>query len=242
MKSIIDDKTIISNWLNQDVRKIPYSNILKILQPKIDNLINIWIDSEETDYSVYKHPDYPADLYSCWLQYTKNSVRFLYRWLVDNKKRPTKLSIFDDYNGIGLSTLFFVEKGFSTHYYNNIKAQRIALKRTCKLYNIEHPKYNKNREGSYDIVLTFETIEHYKNPEEYLIQLMDMCKKYLVVTMCFSGYPHIGHFSEYIIGNKKYPAKQAGRLIRKRIRDEFDLVCSGFNNRPAIYKRKATIK
>lgn len=182
------------------------------------NLLKRWVDSNYTDYGVYDDPDYQWDLVNCYLAISKQSVGKIVKYLSKNVSNYQELSLFDDYNGNGLTTLLFQDFGFKdVSYYNSVDFQVDTLNSICDKYGFNKPKLDKERKNTYDIYVGLECIEHFKKPSDYLNDIMPMVKSggYLFITFNgFSWTPEksIGHFWEYETETGEFVS---GNKIRK---------------------------
>lgn len=198
-----------------------------------------WNDNQ--DFCTYYSEDY---LIECVWTYVVSSQDAIHNMLKYFFTMPETLeySIFDVYNGIGLTTKDISANWLGpVSYFNDVPLQLAAVDR---LY---YGNYNISKNivlptATFDIVACLETIEHFKSPMRFTRYLMNAANKYLVETTSFNSPQHYGHFEKYLIGNNKVSGMAASRRVHDLIRTEFTQVFSGFNGRPRIWKRKVENK
>lgn len=234
--------------------------INEVCLPKSAELIRIWNDGKHADYSFYNAPEYVYDLLVCYELVSKRSVLGFMNFL-KAKKVPKfrELSIFEDYNGVGLSTIDLLLNGFkNVHYYNSDEKQLKYFKELCKLHEVESATRVVERPaGEYDVVISLETAEHFVEPIVYLEGLKQMMRKgsYFVYGHCFrakpaSGAAHSakdkilpddefpGHFSKYSYNGEQVSDAKMAKVARTWLKENFNLVFKGFNGKPEIFKKK----
>jgi hypothetical protein len=199
-----------------------------VMRQRADSVRQQWLASGESDFSIYQHRDYIADVYICWACISSKNVTNLHRWLLQHERDARALTIFDDYNGLGLTSLFFAQHGYRVAYFNDVPSQIRAMERCCDRFKIPASRLDETRSGRYDVVMSFEVAEHHLEPETYVRMLMRMAPRYLVMTTGFKEV-YAGHFPEYRVGGRMVPIRQVGRLVNQFIAEEFDLVYQGYN-------------
>jgi hypothetical protein len=102
----------------------------------------------------------------------------------------------------------------------------------------ECKRFNDDGRLKYDVVICLETIEHFKEPKPFTKRLIDLTKTYFVETTSFCSPQHYGHFPKYLVDGKEVSGLAASVKTHAIIRNDFDLVYSGFNGKPRIWKRK----
>lgn len=232
LMAIVDDDEKYLDMSNQQV--------ITILKKNDDDLIEQWVNSNRTDFGIYDDKRYQqAGLY-CYDQMTKRSIHETMKFVHNNMPNAKELTFFDDWNGIGISTLFFMKQGLKCEFMNNCQVQIDIFERLCQANGYELPHNDINRQKKYDVFMSFEIAEHYKNPEEYLELVLAQTKPGSIFVISHSmNFPAApGHFLEYTIGGIDYPNKQASREFNKKIKEHFDQVHRGWNGTPLFFKRK----
>ena len=215
-----------------------------IIKPDSEVCLKQWVDSNCTDYSVYSRPEYLSDLYTVFRVSSSGSIHGMFKYFKDKNVDVTKLSIFDDYNGFGFTTLVMLKNGMTdVNYFNDVKQQSDTFKVLCKAWefpNIE-PTVDRTKLGMYDIYCTFEVIEHFTEPLKYIEEVDKHIKPggHLVYTAGFSGCTnmYIGHLREYIVNNEILSPNRASHKVMDFIKEYYQKVYTGFNGCPVIFKK-----
>jgi len=223
------DKATIEEFLDVDYRKATQR----------------WVKSRYKDFSIYDKPLYLSTLITSYFHLsngsTRNAIAYLKKLYPD---RWEKLKVFDDYNGLGLTTRDLVKAGFNkAWFYNSCQLQRDLFRKITLDDGFPDRKFveDADRSGKYDVVLSFEVIEHYQKPEEYLDTVLKMVKKdgLFIYSMGFRDM-HTGHFPEYEIGGQMVSMRKAGRSIKTLLEDRgfenMNIKC--WNGKPTFYRKK----
>lgn len=222
------------------------------------NALQQWAASfkNNPDYSVYNTDGYVDDGILCYLYPSQMSIYGTLKWL--QKTHPDTwqdLTYFDDYNGVGLTTLLLLENCKNVTFFNDVPAQIASFNDLCNLFGFNVPLNDTTRipvgdnppeQNKYDVVFSLQVVEHYLNPiEDYLTHLTKMVKDdgYLVYMHGFAngGDKRIGHFDDGIYQNSGLPVKR--RQISKKCKQflnqqGFELIPDKFYNmNPTIYKK-----
>jgi hypothetical protein len=236
-------------------------DILKVLQPDVvykkpadaiplydqwdRELGDRWIKSGYTDYSMYQDPKYFTNIYLCWHFVSKGSLSGLKKFFNANEPNwKTDLTFFDDYNGLGLTTLSLLEAGLDSKnlsFFNDNPDQVKFFKTLCEKASQPFPNLGE-RDSHYDVYMSLEIIEHYEKPLDYLAGVLDTKPKYIVITSNFSpkeGRVYPGHFPEYYNGKgEKVAPRKISREKTAMLKQDYTMVYHGFNAKPTIWKRK----
>ena len=178
-------------------------------------------------------------MFTCYHFVSKSAVTGMLSYFRKNVEGFESLKYFDDYNGIGLTTLHLLEKDLDVKFFNDNDNQLEAFALLCAEYDFDFPKNDMEHKEKYDVVLSFECVEHFQEPKKYVDKILGMLKPngYLVYSSGFKEvYP--GHFSEYTIDGKMYPILTAGREINKYIKTKCDLLHTGWNAKPRIFQKR----
>jgi len=236
-------KNIVNCVFDNKYKDVPTTQILEIFHKNSNELLKRWIDSKETDFSVYSDKKYCDDLLICYYYVSKGSIVGALKWFEKNGVDISKLTCFEDYNGLGATTLHLIKSDFKTVCcFNDVKSQCAIA---CKL-NDEfligsgkfslHIKHRKDIPKT-DVIFTLETVEHFKEPLKYIKELTSKLNPngYLIYGAGFKNmYP--GHFTNYTCDGVEYSRAKISRLCKKYLREKFDLIYSGFNGKPTIYQ------
>jgi hypothetical protein len=237
------------------------ADILKILEPaetylkpkdaleKYDKwdreLGDRWINSGFTDFSMYQDPKYFTNLYLCWHYVSKGSLAGLKKFMEQNEPSwKNSLTFFDDYNGLGITTLSLLEAGVNPNnvfYFNDNPDQVNLFKSFCAKAGVQPPQLGA-RDKHYDVYMSLEIIEHYEKPLDYLAGVLATQPKYFVLTSNFSPkgnriYP--GHFAQYTNSKgEKVAPRKISREKTAMLKQDYEMVFHGYNGKPVIWKRK----
>ena len=202
IKSINEIMSLCCN--NKKFMDISKSNIISFLAQNDNDLLTIWKESNRTDFSIYKNEKYNLAGVYCYYTQTLRCLGEVLKFIYTNSLK--NLYIFDDYNGIGLSSIYLALQGINVSFMNDNENQIQIFNSLCTMHNLLFPFNDLKREKKYDIVLSFEVAEHYKNPANYINELINMINSdgYLIISHSLH-YPEApGHFLEYEINNQLY--------------------------------------
>jgi len=234
-------KEVATIALNEEFGDMSDKEVLVLLKERTDKLNKRWIDSKFTDFSIYKEHEYLCDVLVCWWFLSRNCVANMLSFFRKNVSEYKSFSYFDDYNGVGASTVQVLKEGLHCDFYNDNEEQKKSLERLCDFYSPASRRVNNlSREGKYDVVMSFECAEHYKEPMRYVEEVMSMTREYLVISTGFRKC-YTGHFEKYLIDGEEVSIRRTGMLINKRIKKDFILLHTGWNAKPRIFKRKKFI-
>lgn len=223
-----------------------------------------WVTSATSDFSVYNDPEYVYEGIHCY-EKSKSCVAGAVRFfgkeapgnvvnghMIDVKttegiwysgKPLVELEILDVYNGVGLTTAQLALSGcLFVESFNDCEAQVQFMHATTKHLGVprilNHTTMPKKK---YDVVMSFEVLEHYPRPLEHVRLLLELTKPggYVAESSGFNGSSeNIGHFDVYDIDGKEVGYRQARRLVTAEFKKHFERVHRGFNSMPVIWKRK----
>lgn len=219
--------------------------ILEQFHKDSDFLLDKWIKSKETDFSIYSDQKYLSDLMICYYYVSKGSITGALKWFKKNKVDLSKLTCFEDYAGLGATTLHLLNSEFyNVIYFNDVNIQIDIAKKLVKAFHLRPFEHNDNRKSfpKADVVFTLETIEHFREPLKYIQELRWKLKPngYLIYASGFRNvYP--GHFTKYYHNNVEYTPGKISRMVKKYLREEFDLLYTGFNGKPFLWRLKPTL-
>lgn len=214
-----------------------------------------WVDSGCTDFTVYDDPEYVYEGIHCFEKtraccggmvhwFKGNTQSYLGKIMGEKYSGPDyrTLETLDVYNGIGLTTMHVARNGFNVESFNDCVPQINFMQTACKEgIGREIVNHTSMPEKQYDVVMSFEVLEHYTNPLEHVEQLIKMTKPggYLCESSGFNGSSiNIGHFETYTIDGRVVPFREARRLTTKMIEKHYTKVFAGFNRMPQIWKLK----
>lgn len=213
-------------------------------------LLHRWYDSLSNgppDYSVYGVDEYMADVWVCWMKYS----RVYLRALKSKRSLGTGRSFLDTYDpkvildlgcGMGWTTAAFAQLCPNAQVFGtNLKdtAQWSVASSMGKQYGFEVVESCHEIGEAPDLVFASEYFEHIVSPVQHMNDVASLKPKTWVIANAFRPRA-IGHFPAYFIGGKWEPNTNAGRLFNKALRQvgHESVKTKLFNNRPMIWKLK----
>lgn len=208
------------------------------------------IDANDIDYSVYDHDLYFAELFACYIIYSKKHLNLLKKpisdlngvSLVEYLKNKNIKTIVDLGCGIGYSTILLTELfPDATIYCTNIDdtKQMDFIKFIQKDSNFIPITNLDELPEKVDMFIGFEYFEHILNPFLHLGELIKFDPKYFIIANSFNTRA-IGHFCNYEFNDTLIPEKSASRKFNKLLRDNNyqNLKTKYWNNRPMVWELK----
>jgi SAM-dependent methyltransferase len=202
------------------------------------------LDSDSPDYSVYNKNCYLADIWACWVIYSRQ-----YLLSLKSDKSLFGKSIVDDmgkieniadlgcgfgYTTIGLKELFPKANVIGTNFEESWQ-YKIA-ENYGKQYDFTlAPKIDKK----VDLVFASEYFEHIGNPVYHLKNIISTCEpKYLIIANSFNTIA-IGHFKQYKYKDGLVEGKKMGRIFNNTLRElgYTKVATSCWNSRPSYWKK-----
>lgn len=136
-------------------------------------LIKQWNESNHEDYSIYTGSDYLKDLLVCYNVVSKRSIQGFIKYAKKFIPNYKDLAIYEDFNGCGLATADLVLNGFTNVVFHNPDKYQIQYtEKIFNLYGLQMPSNDLERKNGYDVVISLETSEHYKEPMPYVKNLL----------------------------------------------------------------------
>lgn len=210
--------------------------------------------TDTPDWSVYDTEGYVDDCILCYLYPSEMSIYGTLKYLKEIYPDTWRdLTMLDDYNGIGLTTLYLLENCNNVSFFNDVPKQIEGFQTLCEFFGHNIPKndlsriQNKNLEQvQYDVVFSLQVVEHYQNPvEDYLQNLINTVKVggYLVYMHGFTngGDDRIGHFDNglYFYEGQPKTRIQINRICKAFLdANGFEYVDKNFyNHNPQLWKK-----
>lgn len=224
------------------------TNITKEMRANTKILTDKWIESlnqNKPAWELYHSKEYVKDTILCYITLSKACITNTFKFFEVNNIPVQNLSWFDDYNGLGFTTADILARGIKdVSFYNDVKEQQLVLEKLAKEFGYDMPKNDLERSGKYDVVCSFEVIEHYKNPDEYIDKICSMVNEDGFLAVSWTTVMFLGHFYEYNINGKNVSGQNFGREISKRIQNNgFVKIGKAINQKPYIFKKvKAATK
>lgn len=212
------------------------------------DLENKWYESLINNnpwYGVYGENYYIADLWACWVVYSR---KYLLSLFSDNSLFNHSViselqginSIIDLGCGIGLTTSAFKEIfPNSVVYGTNIldTPQADFALEMSKEYNW-NLCYDIDQVGNQvDLIFASEYFEHFYSPMDHLRNILSTLRpKYLLIANSFGTYS-IGHFDNYLVDGNLLNGKETSKLFNKEMKKlgYINVKTKLWNNRPSYW-------
>jgi len=229
-------------------------------EQEFQDLQNRWYNSLKTaipDYSVYDDDLYFADIWACWVIYsrkyllgiksekslaTKDDHGNWYNFksivnYVGNIKTVADLGCGFGYTTIGLKEIF----PYSAVYGTNLKNIQFSVaEKLSKKYDFNIVE-SINEIPSADLVFASEYFEHIPDPINHLHDVIKQLNpKYFLIANSF-GADAIGHFNIYTYNNMPFHSSKIGRMFNDVLRyNGYEKVFTKlWNNRPSFWSKKS---
>lgn len=197
------------------------------------------------DYSVYNSDYYLAELWACWVIYSR---KYLLQIEKVNSLPPTGVKndihprvIVDVGCGFGYTTAALKQLyPQATVYGTNIPhtVQWSIARRMSEKHHFKLVSDVKEIPDNADLVFASEYFEHFYNPIEHLLHICNTIhpKAWLIANTFTS--PAIGHFNTYKTHKGLLSGKEVSRLFNNTLRDKgyTKIKTKLWNNRPAYWK------
>lgn len=200
------------------------------------------------DYSVYDDSFYLADIWACWVCYSRNSVKSVAaKGMVDGKSilelTLDSSCIVDLGCGFGLTTaalkqVFPEHEVFGTNLESSFQYKAAEHFSREFDFTLLSDFKGLKKEG---LVFASEYFEHFERPVEHLYEVIEALNpKYMVTANGFNG-TAIGHFDHYKhLKADKIPARDMSRFFNKCMRHfGYEKAKTKiWNGRPAFWVKK----
>lgn len=222
---------------------IKKSNLVYVLE-------NRWyqsIQNNEPDYSVYSEPCYLADLWACWVVYSRTGIKAL-----TNPVSKVNMSVVEYIGDIGTVVDVGCGLGYTTSFLKEIFPNANVMGTNIESsYQYKVAKnLGKNRGfnmkpgfkevGKVDLVFASEYFEHFINPIEHAHELLKNTRpKFVITANGFNGHS-TGHFNNYKHGGKWYDNKTMSKMFNKAmsVMGYQRVQTKIWNSRPAVWKKQ----
>lgn len=214
-----------------------------MLEPQTDSLLEDWKASlPDGDMSLYDDPRYLRELFVSYLFASRESIRVTCRWWEVTNEPWRDFTVFEDFNGVGLTTLDLMSRGLKSitvrgandtqwDACNSILGREGYLANRVKEIPVGH---------KFDAVFSLEIIEHFRDFDEYMHSITDLVKPggYLILAKCFSkSAMYTGHFNDYRDGDRVLTISQSIKKLNHHLSHSgFELLHRGYNSKPLIYR------
>ena len=202
------------------------------------------LDLGTPDYTVYNDPSYIADIWACWVCYSKKSVLVL-----QNKNSLVNRSVVDEIGKNSTVLDLGCGFGFTTLALKNIFPNSLVMGTNIQSsyqFNLSQKIVGSSIKilpdipsTPVDLVFASEYFEHFERPIEHLYSVVNACSpKYFAIANGFNGLA-IGHFKSYKhLGNVFSPREMSKNFLKSmRYFGYKKLESKIWNSRPSIWKK-----
>lgn len=216
------------------------------------NLMRRWyasLDTGEPDYGVYGSPLYLAELWACWMIYSR---KYLLAIPVPRNLPPAGIAgvmypvtrIVDLGCGCGYTTAGFRELFPDAELVATNISGSIQYRVACEMasnYNFKMVPTVNDAAGNTTLVFASEYFEHIHAPIEHLHEVVrNLRPRFMLIANAF-GTTAIGHFHTYKVGGKLLDGKATQRVFNAEMKrlGYVKIKTKLWNNRPAFWAKKA---
>ena len=199
------------------------------------------------DYDVYNTDDYIAELWACWIVYSKRhllnitKINSLPPIGIANTLHPLR-KILDLGCGFGYTTaaikeLFPNAEVTGTNLDNTI--QMDVAKHLSKEYNFNMVSDVNELSGQYDLIFASEYFEHIHEPIEHLDEIVGKLNPKAFLIANSFGTQAVGHFHTYLVNGSLIDGKATSRIFNNQLRryGYQKIKTKLWNNRPAYWRK-----
>ena len=219
---------------------------------EVDKIERRWYQSlviGQPDYSVYNEPVYVADLWSCWVIYSR---KYLLE-LLSEKSLPEGVAPVDTFGpvktvcdlgcGPGLTTVGLKGIFESANVYGTNLSGTWQYT-VAEKYGARHGFAMEGDIGmipsNVDVLFASEYFEHIEEPVRHAVDVINGLKpRIMIIANTFTA-PSIGHFDLYDTEYGLVPNKKIGRQFNSALRDfgYIPIKTKLWNNRPMYWRHK----
>jgi SAM-dependent methyltransferase len=218
------------------VRYLSATAAKKAQLPAPHSLESRWYESlaaGEPDYSVYDHDDYLAELWGCWIIYSRRYLRNHVR-----KGPPLEGTIADLGCGFGFTSAALTEIADGEVVATNLPGT--IQWRLADTVSARYPfTLLPELDAPVDAVFASEYFEHFPAPVAHLRELVEVGRPTMLIHASTFGQPSTGHFTEYDIDGDTVSGQAAARRFRAELGElgYTRLDVPAWNNRPEYWTR-----
>lgn len=214
-----------------------------------EELLRRWNESGQTDFSVYRDPGYIDE---CWSSWEKSQVGTRRIWQYFKHALPSSyglirpytgpdhrtLTVLDVYSGNGMPAITLKEHGFNVQTFNDCDDQIAFMNNETDKRGLDRiQNHTVLPDDRYDIIISFECLEHFKEP---LVHVQDLLRRVkpggFICESTGFGKDCIGHFNEYIVRGERMSARRTSLQVGKMFKEHAEKVFVGFSKMPRIWQ------
>jgi len=201
--------------------------------------------SGNPDYGVYGRSLYAADIWGCWVLYSRQALKAIQaplsaisKSIIEELGQPK--NIYDLGCGFGYTTaaikeIFPSASVFGTNLEGTWQfkvAQKIGQQRGFEV--VGKPQTRG------DVVFASEYFEHFNSPIDHAYEVLSIVRpKHIIVANSFNGRA-IGHFNTYFHKGAGYSGRKIGRMFNASLRwlGYEKIKTKMWNDRPSVWSRE----
>ena len=237
-KQLIDGFTLYISEMFDSEWRMNHLQLLNNFEEDAWNkeMIDKWYKSLEDgdpDYDIYKSSFFLVAGMYCYIKYTRNYIKQLYKNKITNEILSSCKTIVDVGNGTGHSTKALSE------CFENVEVCGTNINPS---YQYQHNQYLQNKmielsNQQIDCFIFFEFMEHIYNPIEYINNIIQVHKPKVLVFANSFNTRCIGHFKEYDCYGTIIDQKKISRRFNEKLRQlGYKQIKAGlWNNRPSVW-------
>ena len=200
------------------------------------------------DYDVYNTDEYIAELWACWVVYSRN---YLLNIQKENSLPPIGIAnslhpvrkVLDLGCGFGYTTaslkeIFKNAEVTGTNIENTVQISVARL--LANEYNFRIVSNLDEVNGKYDLIFASEYFEHIHEPIKHLDEIITKLQpKAFLIANAF-GTQAVGHFDTYLLNGTLIPGKLMSKIFGKRLKQYgYEHVQTKlWNKRPNFWRKK----
>ena len=194
---------------------------------ELGRLEKIWYDSlnDQIDYSVYADDFYFAEVWKCWILYSRKYLKDIQKpnSLFDisiYKDMSNVNSVLDLGCGMGYTTAFLKKLFSDANVIGTNLENTLQFKLASQLGSTYDFEIMENLpDNDMDLIFASEYFEHIERPIEHLKEVLEKNKPtHLLIANTFNQ-PAIGHFINYKNGNDVLNGKETSKVFNETLKN-----------------------
>lgn len=178
------------------------------------------LDAHSPDWHVYDADEYLAELWACWMVYSRRYLRDLRRLAVLARFGEVK-SVVDLGCGFGYTTaawrqMYPQASVYGTNLENT--AQMRLARHVAQQYDFSMVSRLDDIAAPVDVLFASEYFEHFEAPIEHLDEVVLLLRPKVMIIANAFGAKAIGHFPQYVVNNVAEDGKHTSRAFHTRMR------------------------
>jgi 2-polyprenyl-3-methyl-5-hydroxy-6-metoxy-1,4-benzoquinol methylase len=198
------------------------------------------IRNTEPWWNVYRDTDYLAELWACWIVYSKRYIDLIEKKIMSICDLSGIESIVDLGCGIGYSTAR-LKQLFPTVNVYAVEQSKTPQFRVCQSIAVDYDFQVVSEIDEIDshngLIFASEFFEHVRDPLDYLVEVVSVLNpRYLILANAFRALA-VGHFDTYRIDEKWVRNTKVAKLFNLKLQSLGYMKHSIklWNNRPNVW-------